>query len=135
MKDQSHEIRTYALDRIVLVEPSDVNYIKNTSINTETYFNNCIGINQMANKIEKIILKFTPVEGNYIKTQNLHHSQKIIKDNDKELTIKLELIINFELMSIILGYGSSVKVIQPQHLADKVIEISKNTIERYNSIK
>lgn len=132
LNDEYQQIRTYAYDRITNVEHINLPLFKvNTYINTETYLRNCIGINKMNNKIEKVVLRFNYLEGNYIKTQKLHHSQNIVSDEKDYLIVELQLIINFELIGIILSYGASVKVLEPKSLADKVVDISSRTANQY----
>ncbi|MEE1943965.1 WYL domain-containing protein [Pedobacter sp. KR3-3] len=131
LNDRKQEIRTYAFDRIKELEEAVDIYIKNTKIDIKQYLTHCIGINLEEEIVKKVILKFTYNEGKYIKTQSLHHSQKIISDNNSGLTIELNLIVNFELVGIILGYGKQVKVLEPQSLADKIVEIARDTIRQY----
>ncbi len=126
------DIRTYGLDRIKLLIEIDAPYINNKFIDTKEYLSNCIGINLMDKKIDAVQLHFTSKEGNYIKTQPLHRSQVILEDSsDSGLILEYKLIINYELIGIILSYGSHVKVIKPKFLADKIAEISKRTREQY----
>ena len=40
--------------------------------------------------------------------------------------------LNFELIGIILGYGSHVKVLEPESLKDKIIEISTKILDCYS---
>ncbi|AOM79489.1 helix-turn-helix transcriptional regulator [Pedobacter steynii] len=132
--ETKNKIRTYGLDRIKILIETGSPYIDNTTIDTKEYLSNCIGINIMDKKINIVRLHFTPKEGNYIKTQPLHKSQEIIEDSlDCGLILEYKLIINYELIGIILSYGSDVKVIQPKFLADKIAEISKRTLEQYLS--
>lgn len=132
LNEHYQKIRTYAYDRMISIEQVDFPVFKiNNYINTETYLRNCIGINQMDDKIEKVILIFNSKEGKYIKTQKLHHSQTIVSDDSDYLTVGLQLIINFELIGIILSYGANVKVLEPKSLADKIMDITTKTANQY----
>jgi predicted DNA-binding transcriptional regulator YafY len=57
----------------------------------------------------------------YVITKPLHHSQKVIEENERGLTIELALQINFELEKEILGFGDGVEVLAPLKLR-KVIQ-------------
>jgi predicted DNA-binding transcriptional regulator YafY len=131
LKEGADEIRTYAFDRINSIKDSQINYKPNTRFLNNDYLKNCIGIHMGIGKIEKVILQFNAKEGKYITTQALHHSQSILTIDKDGVKIELNLIINFELISIILGYGSNVKVLEPSHLKEKVTEIAQNIIRGY----
>lgn len=126
------DIRTYAFDRIkTLTIKLKAPFIPNTFINTNEYLKNCIGINLKDGKAEMVILKFVPSEGMYIKTQKLHQSQVIIQDDKSALIVSLDVVVNFELVGIILSYGSAVKILEPQHLRDKIKEIASKILALY----
>jgi predicted DNA-binding transcriptional regulator YafY len=56
----------------------------------------------------------------------LHHSQKIVLQDEQQVTISLEVFITQELVMKILSYGSEVKVIAPTQLAEKIkVDIMK----------
>jgi len=131
--ENKDEIRTYALDRIKALLNISSPYFQNKYIDTKEYLSNCVGINLMDNNIETVQLHFTSKEGNYIRTQPIHKSQIIIKDSAKEgLIIEYKIIINYELIGIILSYGSDVKVLKPKSLANKIAEISGKTTKQYS---
>lgn len=132
MKESKPGLRTFGLDRIIDIWPTDIHFEKK-SFDETGYFKNMIGISALPDeKPQKVVLSFTPQQGKYIKAQPLHQSQEILKDNDKEYRISLELVVNYELMMILLSYGSKVKVIQPKTLADKIKEEAVSTLKLYS---
>jgi predicted DNA-binding transcriptional regulator YafY len=76
-------------------------------------------------------LQFDPAQANYIKSQPIHHSQKIIKDTKTNFTISVELVINYELMALLLSFGDKLKVLKPLTLAANMKLIAKNVYEQY----
>jgi len=121
---------TFAFDRM-----SDVIKMNQTfreeEMDKENYFNAAIGISLPNSKPEKIVLQFDPAQSNYLKSQPLHHSQMIKKDNDKVFEIEVELVINYELKSLLQSFGDKVKVIKPKSLADDVAETAKRVVLFY----
>jgi predicted DNA-binding transcriptional regulator YafY len=113
---------TYGLDRIKAVEPVGIEFIENTLTVPEDYFKDCIGIDTRSPTIEKVILEFTPQQSHYIKTQDIHRSQNITRDDENGVCVELDLMINQELVMQILSYGENVKVIAPEILVSKVRE-------------
>lgn len=126
-----NEIRTYGLDRIVSVSLSYDTYEVNESFDIEGYFKDCIGINLADGIVQKVILSFSHAQGNYIKTQNLHRSQEILKDDDQELVVQLNVIINEELIMTLMSHGDHLKVMQPLSLADEIKERCAKIVAKY----
>ena len=55
-------------------------------------FDNCFGIwNDESIPVENIILKYDALDGQFLKSVPLHHSQRIIKDSDGEFIISLNI--------------------------------------------
>ena len=113
------EVRTYALDRILDIELTGEAFSEE-HIDKKSFYNNILGVTIGDGKPEKLVLSFSPVQGRYIKTVPIHHSQQIITDSEKELRVSLTLVINPELKMQLLSYGENCKVIQPQKLAEEI---------------
>ncbi|MBS1504171.1 MAG: WYL domain-containing protein, partial [Bacteroidetes bacterium] len=97
----------------------------------EAYFKDCIGVNFMERVIERVVLSFSPNQGNYVKTQHLHRSQNIIKDEPDGLIVELNLIVNHELKMLILSFGDQVRVLEPVWLAEDIAKNCRNTARAY----
>lgn len=127
---KDHKILTFALDRIVDLQLTDQTF-SDEKIDKKNFYNNVLGVTVAEGKPEKVVLQFVPMQGKYIKTMPIHHSQKIIKDTDKELRISLELVLNTELKMQLLSYGANVKVLQPKSLADEIKHTVKEMAKVY----
>jgi predicted DNA-binding transcriptional regulator YafY len=104
-----------ALDRIKEIKETNLTYIQNTQIEWTEYFEDMIGVSKPENaKIEKIVLHFFNKSGKYIESKPIHGSQKSKWIEKDVLEVSLELIINYELTSLILSYADNVRVIHPQ---------------------
>jgi predicted DNA-binding transcriptional regulator YafY len=122
---------SFGVDRIKSLQVLDRKFEVNTSLKPKEWFDNVIGFPYNNTDIKKVVLSFTPMQGKYIKTLPLHHSQEILIDNDTELRIALYLIINFELKMEILKYGSAVKVLEPQYLVDNIKQELLEALKKY----
>jgi predicted DNA-binding transcriptional regulator YafY len=127
---QDHKILTFALDRIVDLQVTEQTF-SDDKIDRKNFYKNVLGVTVGGAEPEKVLLSFSPFQGNYIKTIPLHHSQKILKDNKSELRIELELVVNTELKMQLLSYGDNVKVLQPQKLADELRESARRIVGLY----
>ncbi|PVY40870.1 helix-turn-helix transcriptional regulator [Pontibacter virosus] len=132
VQHENGQLRKFGLDRIVSLEPAhNVSYENYTSLNPELYFRNVIGISFEGEKVEEVILSFSPHDGNYVKTQHLHNSQETLVDDNNELRIKLNVVINYELISTILSFGKGVRVISPVVLRQQIANILAECCQFY----
>jgi predicted DNA-binding transcriptional regulator YafY len=123
----------FALDRMKDIHVSKQPFRENNFINSEDYFRDVIGVTVLPKQnAEEIRLEFSPKLSPYILTKPLHHSQKILnRSGDGRVEILLNLIINPELTSLILGYGNDVKVLYPQTLVSNVICTAEDLVTSY----
>ena len=126
-----NEFRTFGIDRIENLEIKSDTFEPDKKENPIEFFENIVGLTYSINKLEEVILSFTPLQGKYVKALPLHKSQKIIEDNEKELIIKLTIIPNFEFEQKILMLGDRVKVIEPEWLAGEIKVVVKNILNLY----
>lgn len=132
--DELKKISHLALDRINSFEFADDKFILFNDYSESVYFENVLGITiPESAKPETIELKFTPERAPYIKTKPIHHSQKIIQENDKGIIIQLKLVVNKELISELLSYGKDMKVIKPASLEGMIKDDLLKAILSYDS--
>jgi predicted DNA-binding transcriptional regulator YafY len=109
------------LDRILEIKELHETYVTNNQINWDEYFEDMIGVTKpMDAKTEDIILHFYGKTSHYIETKPIAGCQKHRWLDENTFEVKLKLIVNYELERFILSYTDSVKVIQPQSLAEKI---------------
>jgi len=110
-----------ALDRIKEIKLSKEKYIIDNEFTPAAFFEYSFGITQVhAAKAEKVELFFTPQQSPYIESQPLHHSQKLLSNDEKGLHIQLKVYITHELIMSILSYGADVKVLAPKKLVNDI---------------
>jgi predicted DNA-binding transcriptional regulator YafY len=128
LNNELKKITTIALDRIIEIENKRLKFIKNTEINFIEYFDDVVGVTVPDSKpIEKIVLQITNERWPYIETKPLHNSQtRINKEEKKHVTVFLNVIPNFELDTLLLSYGNSIKVIEPIEFRNRLAEKVKN---------
>ena len=119
--DRGKNLLMFALDRIKDITNSDSDYIKVEGFDPDEFFKYSFGITQIHEaKPEKVVLQFTAYQAPFVLNQPLHHSQKVLKQNDDVVEIEYHVYITTELIMTILSYGKEVKVFQPQTLKDKI---------------
>ncbi|HSV77497.1 MAG TPA: WYL domain-containing protein [Bacteroidales bacterium] len=126
-----NEFRTFGIDRIENLEIKAETFKPDKSRNPIEIFNQTIGLIYTENPVQKIVLSFTPIQGKYIKTLPFHSSQKVLIDDEKECRISLEVVPNYELTQQILKHGETIKVVEPQWLAEQIKGILNRSLEKY----
>jgi predicted DNA-binding transcriptional regulator YafY len=128
-------IKICPLDRIKSVKNSTKNFIENDLFEPETYFNNLVGVSpNKDSKIETIVLKVEKSQLPYILSKPIHINQELVKKyKNGDAKIKLNLFVNYELVSQLLGYGSSIEVLEPQFLRDEINNTILKLINKYTN--
>jgi predicted DNA-binding transcriptional regulator YafY len=112
-----------AIDRIVSVTPISVSFIVNDTIDWQDYFSDMIGVSKGINAVlENVVLYFNQLTGKYMENKSIHETQKHKWIDKFTLELKVKVMPNYELERLILSYGESVKVIEPQHLRETIKE-------------
>lgn len=124
--------KIYGLDRVEGLQfLTECNYRDPKDFDSEIYFQNTIGISFHDGKIEEVVLSFTPHDGNYVRTKHLHRTQQVLVDNEDEFRIKLQVVVNYELVSTILGFGTGVVVLKPESLKLRITEELDKALRKY----
>jgi predicted DNA-binding transcriptional regulator YafY len=95
----------------------------------EDYFYDIIGVTRLPNVVpEEIKLLFSSDIAPYVSTKPLHLSQKT-KQLDSGLEVRIKVIPNFELESLILSFGENVKIIEPEWFKNKIKDRQLKAVE------
>jgi predicted DNA-binding transcriptional regulator YafY len=130
--DQNKNDWILALDRIISISESSKPFRKNNEIDWNEYFEDLIGVTKPEkSKIENIRLVFKGRTGKYIETKPIHGSQKSKWINEDLLEVQLQLIINYELESLILSHADNVFVKGPKRLQQSVMKRLSLAAEQY----
>jgi len=123
------------LDRIVSVEVAeDIPFMQARKTHQE-YFEDIIGVTKPIDEDCQIVkIKVDKELWPYIESKPLHPSQKIVQRADEYTVIQLEVIPNYEFYAQVLGYGSSVEVLDPASVREEIRKKLKGSLEKYDSI-
>ena len=116
--DGKQRVANMALDRISSIKVANKPYQQNTSFDPELYFKNIIGVTLPPEPIiETIVVKVAADRAPYLASKPLHHSQIILRTNkDSSMSFQFQLVINKELITQLLSFGSMIEVKKPEHL-------------------
>jgi predicted DNA-binding transcriptional regulator YafY len=95
------------------------------------FYDHVIGVDASPGKAERIVLRFDPVQAKYIKSLPLHPTQQVEQEDKNGVTISLFVMPNIELQQQVMGWGVSVQVLEPKHLAKTIRQAHKAAAGRY----
>jgi len=116
-------IRNFALDRLKSVEKKPIRFYRDPDFNQEWYFKSVIGIS-IPEEGYPTQIRFIadPKDAQYLQTKPLHPSQSLEKITSSGTVFSIEVIPNYELESVLLAFGESLQVIEPEWLRQKLSE-------------
>lgn len=125
----------FALDCINDIKQSKAVYYKDPFFDAQSYFKYSIGVwHQHESAPIKVRLEFSDERDiDYIRTNPVHHSQKRIDSSmPKYYAIQIVVYETPELIKLIQSYGSRVKVLAPDALAEKINASAQRVVDLYN---
>ena len=129
---ESGMFSTFSFNRIEKVEPLDGKFKIDEDFDATDFFSDSYGIvvdDKMAP--ERIVLRAYGYERYYLRDLPLHHSQRVIASTDDYCDFELTLRPTSDFKAQLLSRGQWVEVLEPQSLAEEIVEWHKNAIERY----
>ena len=128
-QDKWASISNLALDRILAVEENSLDYIQNSIVDFYSYFEDVIGVTvDETAVVEEILLLISPELWPYVETKPIHGSMRVIKRSEEGVQVRLDVKINYELISLLFALGEGVKIISPLSLNNRVLEKAKKLI-------
>ena len=120
--DEVQKLANIALDRIIEMQISNVEFIPN-QLNFEEHFEQVIGVSVPENGVEeKVIIRVDANAYNYIKTKPLHATQRVVQKTEEYTVISIEIIPNYELESVLFQHGEQIEILEPVSLREKMTE-------------
>jgi predicted DNA-binding transcriptional regulator YafY len=123
-----------ALDRIQSITSHEDEYIENTTIDFSTYYSDVIGVTKSPNQRDcEVVFWIDNANAPYVITKPLHHTQKLLSEDESGKIFSIRVILNFELERELLGFGSKLRVLGPRILVKQIKDQLKKTLERYDT--
>lgn len=114
-------LRTYALDRILSLEPTQNSFELPKDFHPEEYFWNSFGvIRDEKYPPESIELKVYGKKRDYFRTLPLHHSQEEIETCEEYSIFRYFIAPTYDFIQEILSHGYEVEVVSPSNLKGEI---------------
>ena len=122
----------YAFDRIESIEILEQKLKIDEDFDAAEYFSDSYGIVVAENvEVERIVIRAFGYEPYYLRDLPLHHTQREINSTDEYSDFELRLRPTSEFKAQLMSRGQWIEVLEPQSLADEIVEWHKNAIKRY----
>jgi len=130
--EENDYIINLSLDRIKGIEETKRDYIRNDMIDFSEYFEDIVGVTLPNDgEIVHITASIQPALVPYIKTKPIHGSQKIKQQTNGEFELSLDVVPNYELEAVLLGYGEGLVVTGPIAFKNKISSRIKIMADKY----
>jgi predicted DNA-binding transcriptional regulator YafY len=121
-----------ALDRIQTIEDHADEYRENKSIDFGTYYNDVIGVTKSPGQRDtQVVFWIDDANAPYVITKPLHHTQKVVSEENGGKVFTIRVIMNFELERELLGFGPKIKVLGPRILVKQMKMLLQKSLNRY----
>lgn len=130
--NEVEELRVYALERIKGVNILEHRKFKSKPIEEiKQLFTESFGI-WVDNKqeVEDIVIKYDKLDGSFVKSLPLHHTQRVLEEDENSVTIGLQLRITNDFVMALLARTRSIEIIKPISLRQRVYNILCDAVER-----
>jgi predicted DNA-binding transcriptional regulator YafY len=129
------DILNLALDRIISFnETNDIKYKRDEEFDADAFYKNVIGVTVNKNMFpRKIIIRANKRHAPYMITKPIHHTQKLISEDDNGIVISIDVIPNFELEKVLLSFGPDIEVLSPPSLRDRILKLLQSSVSIYNN--
>lgn len=125
-------LATYSLDRIEDISMMETKFKIPEDFNAAEYFLDSYGIVVDSKlPLEKVVLRAYGNERYYLRDLPLHHSQREIGKTEDYTDFELHIKLSFDFKTQLFSRGGWLQVLEPQSLADEMIEWHEIAIERY----
>ena len=127
----SGEIRTFAVDRIGALEPSERRFRVREGFDFDAYIGASFGV--VAEPAVRVRIRFEGTAANYVEERTWHPSQKLARDALGRLELAMEVGGTEELRSWILSFGAGAEVLEPESLRAEVARDLGAALARYGA--
>lgn len=126
-------LKSFGLDRINYLDVLKNKFREKYNYNFREHFKNAFGVmNLTEQKPQRIAIRCSRHQGEYIKSFPLHQSQHAIKETPEYLFFEFFLHPTYDFMQEILSYGKEVTVLEPKCLVDDIRSHLMESLNAYS---
>jgi len=127
-------VTIYALDRMQAVEENLLAEYTEAEIDVIHFFDDVIGVTKTLGALPiSIVLQIDQENMPYVLTKPLHSSQQILQKDETGMTIRIDVVVNYELEREIMGFGEHMKVLAPKFLQKRIAKRFGKSLLNYEN--
>ena len=128
---KSDEIRTFAVDRIREISPTDTRFELRPGFDFDVYIGSSFGV--IAESAVQVRIRFDRRWATYVQERTWHASQRFGKSRAGGVELTMQVGNTPDLRTWILSFGSGAEVLEPQALRREVQDEHRDALRRYES--
>jgi predicted DNA-binding transcriptional regulator YafY len=125
------KVRTFSMDRIKDLEILKEKFPMPKDFSLDEYLKSAFRV--MTGSPETVRVWFEPGVAQIVKERIWHPTQEFREEADGSLIVTLEVPVNYEIISWIMGFGASAEVLSPASLKKTIMEEHRTAAARYLS--
>lgn len=130
---ENRRIQSFGTERILSLSVLPDTPFTGTAFDPESYYRHAVGVIVSDEPPAEITLRFTARQGMYVLTQPVHESQVVVSQDKESIVVRLTLVPAYEFISMILGWGADVEVLEPAWLREKIRGMIREMLGVYDS--
>lgn len=124
-------LKCFELGRFSSFRMLEEEFIRDEGVRSEELFRDCFGVwDDPRMPVEDIRLRFSALDGRFIKTLPLHSSQRIVEETDEYVEVSLRLKITNDFVMALLSRSASLQVLSPHSLKSRLTTTWAEALER-----
>lgn len=132
-KSGDAEPHMFALDRVMSMDIGREKFLLPDTFSSREYFSGIYGVRVYPDmRPETVVLKVDNMQAKYFGSLPLHQSQEIMEETPEYTVFKYFLTPDYDFKQDVLSFGSSVEVLEPEHVRKEMGEIIRNLNSKYN---
>ncbi|MBL6766247.1 MAG: WYL domain-containing protein [Verrucomicrobiae bacterium] len=126
-------MRTFSLSRMKEVEVLADEFEVPAEFRIDDYLKGSFGIFKAEDDFE-VVLEFDRWATDLVSERRWHPSQELVRFGDGRSRMTLRLNNIEEIERWVLGWGAHVTVVRPQSLADRILKVARELVQRYERL-
>lgn len=123
--------RVYSLDRVKELTATDKTFKMPKDFKASKFFANQFGVDRRITEAERIKVKMSAYDANYMRTLPIHGSQFELERNDEYSIFGFYVAPTYDFIQELRKFGSTLEVLEPAHLRDEFKEESEKLAKMY----
>lgn len=125
------QMRIYALDRMTMVELTDMAFEMPGDFSPQAYFSEYFGVLTNDTPMAHVIVRAHKWMPNYLRTLPLHHSQRELSSTPDYTDFSFDIRPTTDFLGELLRHSEGIEVLEPLELREKMRQMIENTLNRY----